>query len=225
VAVFGERRGDRRVLAGQAGSPVRSGPAQPGGQGGIAEHRAHRVGQTRRVARRNENRGVFPGQFGVPADAGRHDGHPGPERLLQDERLPLPHAGQYEDVRGGQQGRHVGALAGEPDREPERGRAGSEFGRERSLAGDDEQRLRLDVTPAGGGIEQETEALLRGQPTDGEHEGLAGAGPEFGADRRARFRGNITSRRDAHGGHDRVADPPGARSAHPVFQVAGHAQH
>ena len=36
MAVFGERRGDRRVLAGQAGSPVRSGPAQPGGQAAAA---------------------------------------------------------------------------------------------------------------------------------------------------------------------------------------------
>ena len=70
--------------------------------------------------------------------------------------------------------------------EPERRRPGLELGRERSLAGDDEQRLGLDVAPAGGGVEQQAEPLLRGQPAGGEHDGLARVRPEFGAERRPR---------------------------------------
>ena len=217
MAVFGERRGDRLIRGGQGPGLGRGGLTQPGGQGGITEHRAHRRGEVVRVAPRDKDRGVLPEQTGVPADPCSHDRHPGPDRLLQDERLAFPHAGQHEHVRGGQQRRHIAALADEPHGEPERGRLGLELGRERSLASNDEQRLGLDVTPAGGSVEQEAESLLRGQPTDGQHDGLARLRPEFGAERRACRRGNVTRQPDGRGGHHGVTDPACARGAHPVL--------
>lgn len=83
--VLGERRGDCVVLRWEGMGPVRGGLAQPGGQGGIGEHGADRVGEPPGVARRDQDRGVLAGQLGVSADARGHDGHPGPQRLLEDE--------------------------------------------------------------------------------------------------------------------------------------------
>ena len=114
MAVFGERRGDRLIRGGQGPGLGRGGLTQPGGQGGITEHRAHRRGEVVRVAPRDKDRGVLAEQTGVPADPCSHDRHPGPDRLLQDERLAFPHAGQHEHVRDGQQRRHIAALADEP---------------------------------------------------------------------------------------------------------------
>ena len=247
VVVFGQGGGQGVVLARQGVRAGRGGLAQPGGQRGVGEHRAHRVGQPGRVTGRNEQGGVLAGEFRRAADAGGDDGHARAQRFLQDERLTFPHAGQHEHGGRSEQGGHVIAVAGEPAVQPQPGRLALQFGLERPLADDDQKRLRSDIPPEGRGFKQEAEPFLGGQPADGEHRRTA----RIAAGNRARFRGNVprncarrfrgnasgrghgtargTSgrswRRDGVRGDQGAADPAGAGRAHAFFQVRGYAQH
>ena len=68
----------------------------------------------------DQQRRVVAGQVAHSAHVGRHDRPPGPQRLLQDQRLPFPPARQHEHVRRGEQRRHDAPRPEKPDVDPER---------------------------------------------------------------------------------------------------------
>src|SRR5262249_49194832 len=137
--VFGQGGGHGVVLAGQGLSALGGRLAQPGSQRRVGEHRAHRVSQPPRVAGRDEQRGVLAGEQRYAADPGGHNGDTGAQRLLQDERLAFPRAGQHEHGGGGQQGGYVVAVPGEPGVEAEARRLALQGALERALARDDQE--------------------------------------------------------------------------------------
>ncbi len=184
----------------------------------VAEHFADRGGERRGIARLDQQRGVIAGQGRNAAGSGGHDGRARPQRLLEHQRLSLPAARQHEDSCGGEQRWHVVALAEEPHAVAKRRGQCAKAAGERPVSGDRQERRRAQVLPAGGGLEEGGEPLLRREAADGEDERAVrreAVGP--------RWRGWLSGLRSSGarlgGGDDRPVDTARARGAHPAFQI------
>src|ERR1700761_5452158 len=147
--IGGQRRGHRVVFGREGGGAGGGRAPEPGGQCRGGEHRAD--GPFTRGAQRGR---VPPGRGGSPPDGGCHHGYRGAQRLLQRERLTLPPAGQHEHGRGGQPRGHVGDLAEDRGGDAERVRPRPQRRRQGAVPGDHDQRLRVEITPGGGGVQQ-----------------------------------------------------------------------
>ena len=95
---------------------------------------------------------------------------PGPQRLLQDQRLPLPPARQHEHGRGRQQLGHVVTVPEERRVDAERCGLRPQFPGQRPVARDRQQRRRIEVPPPRRRDKERAEALLRSQPPYREHQ-------------------------------------------------------
>ena len=101
-----------------------------------------------------------PVRPGDAAGAGGDQRAPRAQRLLHDQRLPLPAGGHHDHIGGGEQGGHVPALAEEAHPEPARIRLGPQPLVQRPGAREDEYRAGVTALPAGRGRQQRAEALL-----------------------------------------------------------------
>lgn len=81
---------------------------------GVGEEREDRTGQGRGVAVTDQFRGPAD-QFAGTSGVGGDQRHPGPQRLLGDQRARLPPAGQYHQVGRGEEFGHIVATAEQLD--------------------------------------------------------------------------------------------------------------
>src|SRR6201996_3118703 len=95
----GKHGGDRVSRLRKSRGPRPRRRAQPGRERLVGEHGTDGGGQGPRVCGRDEQGGVLSGQVGDAACPRRHNGGAGAQRLLQNERLPLPEARQHEHPR------------------------------------------------------------------------------------------------------------------------------
>ena len=103
--------------------------------------------------------------------------------------------------------------------------AAGQPGLQRPCSRDHQQRRRVAVPPAGRGLEQGAESLLRRQPGHGEDNrgGRVAGQAELGPQPIGHLRGSAS--RPGRGGHQRPGHAAGAEPAHPRLEVSRYAEH
>lgn len=119
----------------------------------VLQQPPHRKRQRLRVAVRHQLRGV-PDEFRHSADRGGDQRHTQPQRLLREQRPRLPPGRQHGDIRRGEQLGDVLTPADQPHRQALGDDPPLEGGAFAPLPRDDQQRLRIELTPHPRRVEQ-----------------------------------------------------------------------
>ena len=139
-------------------------------------------GQGRGVVRRYEDHLIGTQERGQPTDGSGDDRSAGRQRFMDGEGAALPSTGHDDEIRGAEQlgdARPVRDVTEPTDVEVLSRRCAGKAVAVRSVARDDDQRLRRTFPPPGGGLDQEIETFLSVQSAEGEQHGPV-AGVQLG---------------------------------------------
>ena len=180
--------------------------------------------QVTRTRRRHEGR-TISGDLSRPADVRRHHSGTERERLLEPERLSLPHGGAHDQICGGEEVRHVVAMTEQDDGELLRGDPRREMPEQGAVAGNgpheampSRQVTGVDPVPEQPrDVAQEVEPLLRSQARDRDEQRGGRVQPEVGP----HHGGRSSDRRSCRRRHERPFSAACAMLACALDEVAG----